>query len=555
MVFENKKWPLGIRNRILIFTFIVTLIPSLGLGWLFYSQTQQLLWEKVELELQNTIKQAEQEVELWVKKSSFNISVFSNSFIITENLQQWLNKNVNQQVSPESIAMHVRKMADYLGLVQAEFSEYRRLILLDTQGKIITQTSDVEDPFSLPSDWEQQLEQNHVIISDVKQGKEVHSPLLSITVPVLSDTNRRIGLLATELNLNGVKSLLESVSVPEHANLLLLKASGMAFYSRLSKAQQLTMPHLNGNQLTTLLNKPMQFSIYTNTDGNNVIGINTKAHNFPWYIVVEKNYDQAFAEINALKKRIFIIIIVLVTIFSTIAYLVSQSILCPLKQLITGASQVAAGDLKTELPVNKNDELGFAISVFNDMVQRLKKTHDEKEKMLREDPLTGLYNRRHMMEILNQQIQRYQRNSVPFSVFMADLDHFKQINDTYGHQAGDAILAEVGKIFQKTLRTIDAAGRYGGEEFIIVLEDSGEHEALQTAERLRKAIDDTDITFENRTIHFTTSIGIATFSSSNDSRDDLIDKADKALYQAKMNGRNQVYSFDPNIIVLTSNRT
>ena len=555
MVFENKKWLFGIRNRILIFTFIVTLIPSLGLGWLFYSQTQQLLWEKVELELQNTIKLAGQEVQLWVKKSSFNISVFSNSFIITENLQQWLNKKLNQQDSSESMAIHIRKMADYLSLVQAEFSEYQRLILLDAEGEIITQSSNIKEPFSLPDNWEEQLEQNNVIISRVKQDTRNNSPLLSITVSVLSDTNQRIGLLATELNLNGVKNLLKSVPVPEYANLLLLKTNGISVYSTLSNGQPSISPHVDGAQLTNLLGKPMLFSIYTNSNHTEVIGISSLVHNFPWYIVVEKNYDQAFADIIALKKRIFVIIIVLITIFSTIAYLVSQSILCPLKQLITGANQVAAGDLKTELPVNKNDELGFAISVFNDMVQRLKQNNDEKEKMLREDPLTGLYNRRHMMEILNQQIQRYHRNQTPFSIFMADLDHFKQINDTYGHQAGDAILAEVGKIFHNIVRSIDAAGRYGGEEFIIALEDTGEKEAHQTAERIRKTIEDTEIIFENRTIHFTTSIGIATFSSSNETRDSLIDKADKALYQAKMNGRNRVYSFDPNVVVFAKNRS
>ncbi len=120
MVVKNKKWLFGIRNRILIFTFIVTLIPLLGIGWVFYSQTQQLLWEKMELEVLTSITHARQEIEIWIKKSSLNISVFSNSFLITENFEAFLDsKDSTNKIESAEIADSIKKITDYLSLVQA----------------------------------------------------------------------------------------------------------------------------------------------------------------------------------------------------------------------------------------------------------------------------------------------------------------------------------------------------------------------------------------------------------------------------------------------------
>jgi diguanylate cyclase (GGDEF)-like protein len=124
---------------------------------------------------------------------------------------------------------------------------------------------------------------------------------------------------------------------------------------------------------------------------------------------------------------------------------------------------------------------------------------------------------------------------------MADLDHFKQVNDNYGHLAGDAVLRKVGKIFNETLRSIDTAGRYGGEEFLIILDNTGEQEAEQTAERIRKAVEESRITRDGKTIQVTISIGVATICDMV-SMDDgqLIGIADKALYEAKQQGRNRI---------------
>ena len=515
MVVKNKKWLFGIRNRILLFTFIVTLVPLLGIGWMLYSQTQQLLWDKVEIEVLNSITRARQEIEIWMKKSSVNISVFSNSFIITENLEQFLDtRESNSKLSSAESATFIKNITDYLSLVQAEVEEYKRLILLDNNGVIISQSSGPENSFTLPGNWTEQLEGNNIVIGKTICNEQLNESCLTIIVPVLSDKNRMIGLLAAELTIESVKSIFNAVSIPVYANLLLINKDGYSLFSTSRDTQNLA-PHVNTINLAALLDKPMSLSIYTNAKNVKVIGIAASSRNFPWIILMEKNYDQTFAEITTLKKSIFIIAIILISIFGGIAYLVSQSILSPLKQLIVGANKVAAGDLNFELPVSKNDELGFAISIFNDMVTHLRQSHEEKEKLLRIDSLTNLFNRKHMMEILTLQIERYRRNQKSFSVFMADLDYFKKINDNYGHPAGDAVLNKTGTILNQALRMVDTAGRFGGEEFIIILDEIGEHGAIQTAERIRKAIEESEVRIEVAVLKININISIAKINNNN----------------------------------------
>jgi diguanylate cyclase len=124
-------------------------------------------------------------------------------------------------------------------------------------------------------------------------------------------------------------------------------------------------------------------------------------------------------------------------------------------------------------------------------------------------------------------------------LLLIDIDHFKKINDTYGHPAGDIVLKRVANIIRKTVRNIDIPARYGGEEFVVVLIGTGEKGAVNMGERLRKAVMDTKFESDGTTFNLTISIGISTYEGEAMKKEDLVDKADKALYQAKGNGRNR----------------
>ena len=159
------------------------------------------------------------------------------------------------------------------------------------------------------------------------------------------------------------------------------------------------------------------------------------------------------------------------------------------------------------------------------------------------DSLTGLLNRHELMSRMDKDISRAQRYQQPFSILLLDVDHFKPINDNHGHQIGDHVLQRLGMLLIENIREVDYAGRYGGEELMIVLPELGYMDAMDTAERLRQLIEYQDHfpgDYKGEHGQVTVSIGIATFPEHGQSTQQLFNAADKAMYQAKMEGRNRV---------------
>lgn len=171
----------------------------------------------------------------------------------------------------------------------------------------------------------------------------------------------------------------------------------------------------------------------------------------------------------------------------------------------------------------------------------LKNTSQKLLHINKHDGLTMLFNRSHWQENLNQSFHRLSRSNNPLTcLLMLDIDHFKLINDEYGHTVGDKVIVDVAKIIKSSLRTGDVAGRYGGEEFAVILENTSIENALKFAERLRKKIENNVVTHEGMKLHSTISIGCAQFSHEFQNEIAWIADADKALYLSKRNGRNQV---------------
>ena len=164
------------------------------------------------------------------------------------------------------------------------------------------------------------------------------------------------------------------------------------------------------------------------------------------------------------------------------------------------------------------------------------------------DPLTGLFNRRHFLTQGDIELSRAGRSDTALSVLMLDIDFFKEVNDTYGHQAGDTVLQAIGNVFQDSIRKSNLAARLGGEEFAILLPATDSNAAVLTAERLRAFIANMIVTVPpDLSIKVTVSIGIATLENKNINFDTLLDQADKALYEAKKTGRNKVCVHQSNL--------
>ncbi len=151
------------------------------------------------------------------------------------------------------------------------------------------------------------------------------------------------------------------------------------------------------------------------------------------------------------------------------------------------------------------------------------------------DTLTKLYNRQHLTQVLSIETSRFKRYKIPFSLLMIDIDHFKSINDKYGHQTGDEVLVEISKLLSLDLRELDICTRFGGEEFMIVLPHTTEPESYELAERIRERVEEK----YRDEMKITISIGISIITEQNNEISEIIRKADNALYQSKTNGRNK----------------
>jgi diguanylate cyclase (GGDEF)-like protein len=159
------------------------------------------------------------------------------------------------------------------------------------------------------------------------------------------------------------------------------------------------------------------------------------------------------------------------------------------------------------------------------------------------DGLTGLFNHRHFQEMLDRELTRAERKGAEVSLILLDIDFFKKLNDTHGHPAGDSVLRGVSGIIRSETRQIDIAARYGGEEFAVVLPDTGSRETMKIAERVRAAVEEARIPHEKRVLETTISVGFSCYPTEATTKQDLIHKADQALYAAKQGGRNRICSF------------
>lgn len=170
---------------------------------------------------------------------------------------------------------------------------------------------------------------------------------------------------------------------------------------------------------------------------------------------------------------------------------------------------------------------------------RVEGLNEELKIMSRIDGLTGLYNRRYWQERFDNIYKLAKRRDKPVTAIMLDIDHFKKVNDTYGHQAGDKVIQSLASVIRKSVRETDLAGRYGGEEFALVLTDTSAENAKIVAERIRLSAQALVIEHEGKDITFTISLGLAEYSIVCPSAMAWLEHADQALYDAKLGGRNQ----------------
>jgi diguanylate cyclase (GGDEF)-like protein len=270
------------------------------------------------------------------------------------------------------------------------------------------------------------------------------------------------------------------------------------------------------------------------------------------------------AGLSLLGKEALIIIIITIGVFLALSYIVIRPLTIISRSLDEGVD--IRGKILRDIPLETGDEFGRLAQQYNEIRNQLNQANEqlqtkidlagaklretnlqllartkELEQLTVTDPLTGLYNRRHFERLTVSELAISLRQREPSSVLMIDIDHFKRVNDTYGHDVGDKVLRDVARILTEVFRKSDAICRVGGEEFIALCHGAYKRDALAIGEKIRKSIEAHAFPGVSADV-VTVSVGIASNSGESDeiTTDDLLNQVDKALYHSKQLGRNRV---------------
>lgn len=261
------------------------------------------------------------------------------------------------------------------------------------------------------------------------------------------------------------------------------------------------------------------------------------------HLQIIDNLEQA----KNIKQRVRLIVIVGfglgLGIASVASVILLRSILIPLHRLEKGVIRFGEGDFAHKIVLDKPDELGQLATAFNVMAEKLEYNQTALKNLASIDELTSVYNRREFNQRITQELERSRHYDHACTLLLMDIDHFKRLNDTYGHQVGDEVLRAIAALMKQEVRTKDWVARYGGEEFAVILPETSDSHAWAVAERLRQAIGSHLIAIDkHQPIKVTISGGLATFPQDGKSEEALIFAADQALYKAKHSGRDRVIS-------------
>ncbi|HUK55980.1 MAG TPA: diguanylate cyclase [Nitrospiria bacterium] len=538
-----------IKRKILVFSLLATLIPSLTMGGLYYVHAKRFLTEKVAQKLRDVTAQNERELDLWIKERLYDARVFANSYVVSENLEKIIRANT----APGTKATALRRLKDYLKSVGNKFVDYEALMVADADARTVATSADRSAPLRLPHDWRNRNNADTPIMGDAYWDPELNKMVMMLAVPIKAQNGGFLGLLAVKLNFHTIDEILGRSSIGNTGKSFLIAPDGTLIAG--------SRPNAPGRVIVKLpFNVPGPSETdavlleYPDDRGRAVIGVLRRMSQLEWGVVTQIGKNEIYAEIVQVRNLTLLISLGLLLAIGLAAYLLGLTIVRPLDRLTNGAARVASGDLEVSLPVVSHGEIGYLTKAFNNMVARLRLGQEElaaingklieKNKELQvlsiTDSLTGLFNRKYIMEILTNEVARSRRNKRPFAVMMIDTDQFKKYNDTYGHQAGDDLLKKIGKIFMQSIRNVDYAARYGGDEFIILLPEIGKEGAFEVADRIRGLVNAETPRGAADGVTVSVSIGIAAFPEHGDTPEAIIAAADGALYQSKRDGRNRV---------------
>lgn len=541
----------SIKTKIIVFALLATIAPTIVLGVMSYVQNSSLLREKISQELRNATDQSAKELDLWLKERLYDLKVFSSSYIISENI----DKATNANRSSIKAIVTLDQLKGYLQSVSEKFGVYEKLFLLNLSGDLIGTSSETSSGFDIPKTWTHQLKSSPKVGLKPSFVPYILSGSILIGEGITSSSGMLLGVLVAEIDLNAVRDMLKQRCVDGIDEIYLIDEQRKLLVSSTPHEKAATKQIIIDHAQVASSQIPTD---YVDRNDREVIGTAKPIAAMEWMMIAEMDKENAYAEIVKLRLITTTLVGGLIFCIGLCAYIFGHSLVSPLRRLSRGAARVAGGDLAVDIPVTGLSEVSYLTQVFNHMVSRLKKGREEiseahqslieTNEILHQisitDSLTGLHNRKHIMDLLGHEMAKAIRYGHALSVLMLDIDYFKNINDTFGHQVGDSVMHQLAGALKESVRECDYVGRYGGEEFLILLPNSTMQDSAALAERIRQTTGRLQIHAGGSRISVTISIGVSGYPEGGSDTESIIRRADDALYQAKSRGRDCVVMSD-----------
>jgi len=406
------------------------------------------------------------------------------------------------------------------------------------------------------------------------------------------------GIVGVDVTLKQVREIISKISLMDSGFALLIESNGNVLASsegntsRLGVTSQINQASmgvkvvsntLEANllkQLHNFKNRPQSFNVVkvqeksylvytTDLKSMNVWQENTKIHKDNWKLVyfipeanlyasVDKMEEELEESKDAFIVEILIILLIVHLFMLVVTFYLTKRLTAGIRYLSRVADKIKNNDYTARVDFKSDDELGQLGETFNNMVETIRSNEEHLQEVLKEktealelsnkelqylasvDTLTQIMNRRSFFEYGDKLLSLSRHQKDDFTIIMCDLDEFKEVNDTYGHSAGDEVLKQFSKKVSSLLRKNDVFARIGGEEFAIILINIKDEDAIKQATRIREMVEILEIDIGREKLHITVSMGVASASEEDTRVAKILKKADKALYQAKTDGRNQV---------------
>lgn len=545
----------SLRVKFTIVLFCIGVAPLVGVSLFFYYTSKEAFFQNVFKELKWNVNEISELVESHFDDAGKNMLIAS--------------KNT-------AFAMYYRDPANRVHWVREQHRAFRQLralypdmldeaCFIGGTGQEIARI--VYDEISMEKDLESDEDRNEffreaykLAEGEVYQGEPVISEdsrrwVVPNATPIYVD-GKKSAILHFEITLTYFQNLLKKSINPDRGYGFIISDRGeFVAHTLLPIHESDPLPHALTHEtpdaMRDLYAKMMggasgiesfqmngmeHYAIFRPVETGKIKGRNDNK----WSIAYVIPSDRIIVEASVLKYNMFVIAAV-VAFVAIVVYSGGYHIAKPIKELASATKKMAAGEMMI-IPSRRKDEIGQLAASFNIMVEAVQKRDEALRELAVTDGLTGLYNQRHFKAELEKTIKSAARHDRKVSLILADVDFFKHYNDSHGHSAGDMALKAVATVLAKSTREVDLAGRYGGEEFVVILPETEFKDAIVAAERMRRNVAQETIPYEETQPNgdVTVSIGVATYPDHAGDMASLIEAADKAMYEAKKGGRNRV---------------